>query len=116
MTTTTAPPAAVARRSMRSRLSSSSPFEIAGWTVGLLLVGLATYPLLRVVARLFWVDGEATLAPIRNTLDQPDLGSLIFNTIVVVLASGVIALVSGALLAWCNERTDARMGPLTDAL
>lgn len=116
MTTTAAPTVGATQRSLRSRLSSLSPFEVAGWTVGLLLVVLATYPLLRVVARLFWVDGEATLAPIRNTLDQPDLASLIFNTIAVVLASGVIALVSGALLAWCNERTDARMGPLTDAL
>ncbi len=100
----------------RERLAHLSPFELAGWGVGLFLLTLATYPLLRVVLRLFWVDGSPTLDPVRNTLDEANLGELMWNTSVVVVASGVLALVGGSLLAWLNERTDARMGALTDSL
>jgi iron(III) transport system permease protein len=116
VTTTAAPPVGATRRSVRERFAQLSPFETLGWGVGLVLVVLATYPLLRVLMRLFWVDGALTLDPIRNTLAEPDLVELMFNTMVVVLASGVLALFGGAILAWLNERTDARMGPLTDSL
>lgn len=98
------------------RLRQLTPFETIAWLVGFALVGLATYPLLKVLQRLFFVDGSFTLEPIEATLDQPDLWSLMYNTIVVVLASGVLALVGGSLLAWLNERTDARMGAFTDSL
>jgi iron(III) transport system permease protein len=114
--TATAIDASRSRPGWRERLGHLSPFEAAGWGVGLVLVALATYPLLRVVVRLFWVDGALTVDPIRNTLDQPDLVELVLNTLAVVLISGVLALVGGSLLAWFNERTDARMGALTDAL
>jgi iron(III) transport system permease protein len=114
--TATAIDASRSRPGWRDRLGQLSPFELAGWGVGLALVTLATYPLLRVVVRLFWVDGALTVDPIRNTLAEPDLFELVWNTMVVVLASGVLALVGGSLLAWLNERTDARMGSLTDSL
>lgn len=118
MTITAAPSAAApsSRRTIRQRITDLSPFEIMGWSVGVALLILASYPLLRVVLRLFWVDGSLTIDPIRQTLAQPDLGELIFNTMVVVLVSGVLALIAGSLLAWCNERTDARMGALTDSM
>ena len=98
------------------RLRQLSPFEATAWMVGFSLMALASYPLLKVLVRLFWVDGSLTLEPIKATLDQPDLWSLMYNTIVVVLASGVLALIGGSVLAWLNERTNARMGAFTDSL
>src|SRR5690606_7566288 len=44
------------------------------------------------------------------------LGETILNTVVVVVISSLLALVIGSVLAWLNERTDARMGVLTDVL
>ncbi len=98
------------------RVGRLTPFEATAWIVGFALMGLATYPLLKVLQRLFWVDGSLTLEPIQATLDQPDLWSLMYNTIVVVFVSGFLALVGGSLLAWLNERTDARIGAFTDSL
>lgn len=76
----------------------------------------AGYPLLRVVLGLFFVDDEFSTAPLVDMFAMADLGTLIFNTLVAVGASSVIALVLGAVLAWLNERTDARMGAVTDSL
>src|SRR5690606_28083825 len=70
----------------------------------------------RVVVRLVWADGRIDLSPITDTLAVDGLGELIFNTVFLVVAASSIALVIGSLLAWANERTDARLGPLTDSL
>ena len=91
-------------------------FEVISLTVAVLLVALVGVPLIRVLIGMFWVDGSFTLDPVRKTLAVPDLGSLVLNTIIVVVASSALAFVIGAVLAWVNERTDARMGLLTESL
>jgi iron(III) transport system permease protein len=88
-------------------------FSIA---VALAFAFLAAYPLLRIFAGLFFVDGAFTLAPFTEMFAMADLGELIFNTLVVVGASSILALILGAALAWLNERTDARMGAVSDSL
>ncbi|MFA9430229.1 ABC transporter permease [Egicoccus sp. AB-alg2] len=93
-----------------------SPFGTFSVVLALALAGLAIIPLGRVVLGLFYVDGALTLAPLRATLAVPDLARLLTNTVVAVAVSGVIALLIGAVFAWLNERTDARMGFATDAL
>lgn len=93
-----------------------STFNAAAVVVALILVALVTVPLAQVAFRMFWVDGSLTLDPIRRTLAVPDLWRLIWNTVVVVLASSVLAVLIGFLLAWANERTDARMGLMNDIL
>lgn len=93
-----------------------STFNAAAVVVALVLVALVTVPLAQVVFRMFWVDGSVTLDPVRRTLAVPDLWRLIWNTVVVVLASSVLAVIIGFLLAWANERTDARMGLMNDIL
>lgn len=93
-----------------------STFNAAAVVVALILVALVTVPLAQVAFRMFWVDGSVTLDPIRRTLAVPDLWRLIWNTVVVVLASSVLAVLIGFLLAWANERTDARMGLMNDIL
>ncbi|MFW6091002.1 MAG: ABC transporter permease [Actinomycetota bacterium] len=95
---------------------SLSPFAAFSLLVAVALALLAIVPLGRVILRLFYVDGAVTLEPIRATLALPDLGTLLFNTVVVVVSSGLLAALIGAVFAWLNERTDARMGFATDAL
>ncbi|MFV2195351.1 ABC transporter permease [Nocardiopsis sp. LOL_012] len=109
------PPLPPARGPLR-RLRDRSSFEKAGLIIGGVLVALVMVPLLRVAVGLFWVDGAFTASPITRTLSYPGLGELLLNTVIVVVGSSLAAWVIGALLAWLNERTNARMGLLTDSL
>lgn len=104
--------------SLRRRGLEQSPSTLHGvaLVVAVILVALVAVPLGQVLLRMFWVDGAFTMEPIRRTLAVPDLLSLVWNTVVVVLASSVLAVVIGFLIAWANERTDARMGLLNDIL
>ncbi len=91
-------------------------FEVVSLVVAVVLVALVGVPLVRVLIGMFWVDGTLTLDPVRRTLAVPDLGTLVLHTVIVVVASSALAFVIGAVLAWVNERTDARMGLLTESL
>jgi iron(III) transport system permease protein len=84
--------------------------------VALTLAFLSLYPLSRVLGRLFVHNGTIDLSAVSAALRTPDLAKVLFNTIVVVVASLVLALFIGSFLAWITERTDARMGLLTEAL
>lgn len=102
------------RRSM-SRLRVS-PFLVVCTVVASGLAAMALYPLIRVVGQLFVVDGRPSIAPVQEALAQPDLVGLLGRTTAIVIASSALALLVGGLLAWINERTDARWGTLTDSL
>lgn len=101
---------------MIARLRALTPFQAAGTLLALALGALAVYPLALVVIRPFVTGGRIDLAPIRDTLAQPDLATLLWHTAVVVGGSGLAAMAIGSALAWVNERTDARMGLLTDVV
>lgn len=94
--------------------SSFISFRHVSAALTVLVAIFAVYPLVRVVLRLFWYDGHFNIDALRRVLTIPSLGELIVNTLIVVALSTLIALVIGTLLAWLNERTDARMGVLTD--
>ena len=53
---------------------------------------------------------------IAEALAKEDIVGLLRNTLIVVAVSTVLALVIGAVLAWVNERTDAGMGIITEAM
>ncbi len=96
-------------------LARLGPFQVAATLLALVLGVLAVYPLALVVIRPFFTEeGRIDLSPVHDMLAQPDLGTLLWHTAVVVCGSGVAALLVGSALAWVNERTDARMGLLTD--
>lgn len=103
-------------RPVRRGRKRISVFDAVTIAIALALIAIVVIPLGRVVVGMFWVDGQFTLEPIRRTLAVPDLGRLLLDTVIVVVASSLVALVIGVLLAWINERTDARMGILSDAL
>lgn len=92
-----------------------SPFNLISLVVALGFIALTVVPLGTVLLRLFIVDGQLTLAPLQETLEQ-DVLKLVGSTLVVVLASTVFAVLIGGALAWLNERTDARMGLFSDLL
>lgn len=91
-------------------------FTTINGLVVLLIAILAVYPLSRVVVRLFFNEGRFTLAPVVKTVTYPDLPRILATTVGVLAASGLAAFLIGSLMAWLNERTDARMGALTDGL
>lgn len=101
---------------MRQWLASITPFKVITVIVALALAFLAIYPLSRVVIRLFISDGQFDISPLRKAVTLPDLPQLLGNTVFIVFASGALALVLGSMIAWLNERTDARLGLFTDAL
>jgi len=93
-----------------------SPFKILSYCVVIVFSFLALYPLSRIFLRLFYNDGAIDFSPWIAVFRLPDIGQLLLNTIIVVAVSGVISLALGLTMAWCNERTDARVGIVTDAL
>ena len=102
---------------VRSGLRESGGlFRAASVGVALVTATLILYPMSRILIRLFWVDGSFNLDAFTNVLQLDGLGRLIFNTLALVIAGGGAALLVGSVLAWLNERTDARVGVLTDAL
>ncbi|MDK1361674.1 iron ABC transporter permease [Arthrobacter sp. zg-Y1219] len=92
-----------------------SPFSIISLVVAVGFIALTVVPLGTVLLRLFVVDGQITLAPLQETLQQ-DVLSLVGSTVFVVAGSTVFAVLIGGALAWLNERTDARMGLFSDLL
>jgi len=94
-----------------------SGFMVASSVVVVFFALLAFYPLLRVVIRLFVNEsGELDLTAFNSIFTQDGVGELFFNTVIIVGASSILALVIGSVLAWINERTDARMGFTSDVL
>lgn len=104
-----------ARRRER-RTTRPSPFKLGSGAVAVALAVLALAPVVAVLVRLVYTDGAIDLSPIADTLALDGLGSLLADTAIVVTASGALALAIGTMLAWINERTDARLGLLTDAM
>lgn len=93
------------------------PFEqVARATaIGVCLVLL--YPVAELFLRTF-VRGDSTVSLHDVTSVLGDSGTLtaIRNTAIILAIAGPAALVVGGLLAWLNERTDARLGLLGDLL
>lgn len=108
------PPLPPYRPGLITRLRRTSGFDLFSLTLAGLLVALVCLPLVRVVVNMFFKDGRFTLEAIQRTLAIEDLGKMVLDTVVVVLASSVLAVVIGFLLAWANTRTDARFGLINE--
>ena len=108
------PPLPPYRPGLLTRLRRMSGFDLFSLTLAGILVALVCLPLVRVVVNMFYKDGRFTLEAIQRTLAIEDLGKMVLDTVVVVLASSVLAVVIGFLLAWANTRTDARFGLINE--
>jgi len=107
---------AISDDGIRSKRRLSRPFKVFSIAITALVGAVAVYPLIRVALRVITENGEFTLAPLGQLFDVPAVGQIVLNTVIVVALSSVLAMVVGGVLAYLNERTDARMGMFTDSL
>jgi len=96
--------------------SPRSPMQLLVWAAELLVAAIILYPLVRLLASLFYVDGRLQFRPFVQAAKLPGLGQTLINTVLVVGFGGLCALVVASLFAWLNERTDARMGWLSQSM
>lgn len=108
---TTGIPARLSRK-----IRKISLFQTVSLLVAVVLGAIAVYPLMASTVGLFVTPTGFTIAPLLEAFAIPDVGGLILNTVIVVIGSSAIAMVIGSVMAWLNERTDARIGTLTDSL
>ncbi len=106
--TQTVPISAIPAVKQRRKLS---PLMLLSVVIAVALGLLGVIPLLSV-----GVGALADLPQVIEQLSREDVLGLLRNTIIVVAISTAFALVIGALLAWVNERTDASMGIITEAM
>lgn len=88
-----------------------SPLTIASIVLAVCMGLLGVVPLVAV-----GVGAVAEGSSMLDALAKEDVVGLLRNTLIVVGVSTVFALIIGALLAWVNERTDAGMGIITEAM
>lgn len=91
-------------------------FPILVRVLGIALAVIILYPASRIIVGLVWVDGSFDASAITDTLGMKELPTLLLNTTIIVSVSTLAALLIGATLAWLNERTNARIGVVTDVI
>lgn len=99
----------MAQQTRTTRIGRRLPGAVAV-ILAVLVAAAVLYPVVRMIASA--VQSGSPLAAFTDGDFFPLLGS----TALLVVGSGAVALVIGSILAWLNERTDARMGALTDNL
>ncbi|MGO2110575.1 MAG: ABC transporter permease [Pseudoclavibacter sp.] len=93
-----------------------SSFKIGSGILAIAFAALVIVPLGAVTLRAFAPEGQLTGTVWGEVFAEPDLGTVLLNTLIVVVGSGLVSLVIGSVLAWVNERTDARLGVFSEAL
>src|SRR5690606_28854443 len=96
--------------------SNVGPFRVFTVLVAAALAGLALWPLTKVLSSLLWLDGSLNAGALRSLWTERGVAKTLLNTLAHLLVSGPVALVFGSLLAWIVERTDARIGVLSELL
>ncbi|HWB37918.1 MAG TPA: iron ABC transporter permease [Rugosimonospora sp.] len=89
-----------------------------GLLVGVIVLGMAAlvvYPIVRMIYDVFGTDrfGDQQVS---SVFSDPELWPAVLNTVVLIVAGGLGALLIGTILAWLNERTDARLNWAADVL
>lgn len=105
----------------RSRLHLSAgrraPIIAIVGPVAVIMAFLVLYPIIRILYEAFLShDALSSHGSISGTFTDPALVPALENTAILLVVSGGLALLIGSLLAWLNERTDARVGWAGDIL
>jgi iron(III) transport system permease protein len=110
-------PSGVAATRVRRPRLALPVFRPFGWLVTLAVCLAVAYPVAHVVAKIFEHDGSHwRLTEIARTAVAHDTLVALWDTTAVVAAAGAGAFVIGVVLAFVNERTDARLGWAADIL
>ncbi|MDT9591708.1 ABC transporter permease subunit [Nocardioides zeae] len=90
-------------------------FRVFGWAVSALVCVAILYPLVIILGDVLGIGEEPSMAGEiwSEATSEPALETL-RTTVLLVVPAGVAALLIASLLAWVNERTDARIGLLAD--
>jgi iron(III) transport system permease protein len=96
-----------------SRPGAETIVSVVAATVLLLLVAA---PLVFLVGRSVFVDGQVTLASYAEVLSRGLYYSSLLNTVWVGLGAAVLAVVIGTPLAWAVSRTDMPLREVTRAM
>ena len=91
-------------------------FPLVAAALGIAVSVLIVYPLVVMLIRVFVHDGALDTSAFAHTWHAPRTAVMLLNTLVLVGLSTSAAVVLGSAFAWLNERTDARLGWLSDAL
>ncbi len=86
-----------------------SPFKLLSGLSGVALAALVIYPLIRIGATFFIVNGRLDAGSIAQVASLPGVGRVVLSTLAVVFSSMCLALTIGTVFAWLMERTDARI-------
>ncbi|MCD2113491.1 ABC transporter permease [Rhodococcus rhodochrous] len=93
------------------------PLHAITAAVTLVLCALLLYPLVIMIWRTFVLDGDVIgFDEFERVFTDPRTRSAIVNTAIILFTAGPLALVVGGMLAWLNERTDARFGIVGELL
>lgn len=114
-----APGATPARRSgglARWIPRNLSALQLVSLVLALAMAVLILFPLLMAVLTVLGVSGGSGFSDVWAAVADPRTLQAFGNTLLLVLLGGGIAVLVGALLAWLNERTDARIGWLAELL
>jgi len=77
--------------------------------LAIVFVILALYPIGLTLVKLFFPDGSFDPNALGRVLDQPGLWQILLNTVILVVAGGILAVIGGSVLAWLSVRTDAKI-------
>ncbi|HIY66214.1 MAG TPA: iron ABC transporter permease [Candidatus Agrococcus pullicola] len=102
--------------STKSRGRTPNAFVIVGWVLGVVIAALIVVPLIVTVFRLFYLEGGFNTAAFLRVWEKPWLGKALIDTAILITLSTAGAVTLATLFAWLTERTDARMGWLSDSL
>jgi iron(III) transport system permease protein len=105
-----------APREARPRRRARSSFVIFGWALGIVIAALIVVPLVITVFRLFVPNGSFNGAAFVRIWQKPWLGEVLLDTAILITLSTLGAVAVATFFAWLTERTDARMGWLSDSL
>jgi iron(III) transport system permease protein len=100
------------RRTRRRR----DPFTIITVIVIAAAIAGTLYAVLRFLSILVYQNGKFDFSAFTQFASMPDVIGSIGSTAIIVGISAVIAVIIGGAIAWLNERTDVRMGPISDIL
>ncbi|MGI5185592.1 ABC transporter permease [Dactylosporangium sp. CA-152071] len=103
-------PAAAPTTSTATRPRRRGVLWYSGVAATVVIIFVIVYPLGRTVLGVFGVSGDSTADRIVEVLTAGRTWRMAGNTVLAVAVGGTLALAIGAVFAWINERTDARMG------
>lgn len=109
-------PAASPSPAGRTRKTRLSLFPVFAATLGIAVAILIIYPVIAMLPEVFIQDGSLELGAFRGAWSTTGTAAMLRNTFLLVLGSTAVAVIVGSAFAWLNERTNARMGWLTEAL